>query len=203
MRLHLGWGDLATDAEAWVAARATARVAELHGPPNGLRRERHQVELDAVDHAAARRRLLALEWFPPGLLRAARASDGRTVLQRCRFAPPFTVDAPVRVAEWIEEPHRLVVTMVTLAGHPERGVERYELVLDPALGRASLAVDKAWELAEPLARLAAPFSAWLQGHATRASLRHLAASDLSERWPGPAPGRRGGAGRRRSAPGRR
>lgn len=174
MRIHLGWGDLFADAESWVDVPASARPAELHGPANGLRRERYRVELPAAAHAAARTRLHELRWFPPGLLRAALASDGRTVLQRCRFAPHLTVDAPVRVAEWIEEPHRLAVTLVTLSGHPERGVERYELVLDPALGRASLVVDKAWELAEPAVRLARPFATWLQAHATRASLRHLA-----------------------------
>lgn len=170
MRFHLGWGsDLERAAAAATNLEPTARAAELRGASNGLRRERHRVELPAVAFEDARRELLALRWFPPSFLRTAMAPDGRTVMQRCRIGP-ISVDAPVRMAERVEEDHRVAIGVVTLDGHPERGVERYELVLDQALGRATLTIEKAWELRDPLARRAWPFATWLQAHATRRSL---------------------------------
>jgi uncharacterized protein (UPF0548 family) len=173
MRIRAGWGgDLARAAREAECRLSTARIAELRGSSNGLRRERHVVELDGSAYDTARRELLAFRWFPPGLLRTAVAPDGVTVMQRCRIGP-ISVDAPIRVVERVEEEHRVAIAVVTVDGHPERGVERYELVLDPALDRVTLAIDKAWSLADPLARLAAPFASWLQAHATGASLRRF------------------------------
>lgn len=173
MRLSVGWGrQLAEDAERWTRVPATARLGDLHGSSNGLRPARHRAQIDASGHDRARAALLAFEWFPPRFLRQVVASDGVTVLQRCRLGP-LSVDAPVRIAEHVVEPMRVSIALVTVQGHPERGVERYELVLDAALGAATLTVEKAWDLADPLARAAAPFSTWLQAHATRASIAHL------------------------------
>lgn len=173
MRFHLGWGsDLAQAAADASGLAPTARRSELRGPSNGLRRERHRVELPAAAFEDARRELVALRWFPPSFLRTATAPDGTTVMQRCRIGP-VSVDAPVRITERVEEARRVAIGVVTLAGHPERGVERYELVLDPALGRTTLTIEKAWELRDPLARLAWPFATWLQALATRRSLRRF------------------------------
>lgn len=173
MRLHLGWGgDMTSAARSATRRRATARGAELHGTSNGLRWERHVVELPGDAFVAARAEILAFRWFPRTLIRTAVADDGETVLQRCRIGP-ISVDAPVRVAERVEEQHRLALTVVTVEGHPERGAERYELVLDPAIDRVTLCVEKAWTLSDPLARLGAPVATWLQAHATRRSLRRF------------------------------
>jgi uncharacterized protein (UPF0548 family) len=172
MKLRIGWGDLTSAAARAVDLPATATGSELRGSSNGLRRERHRAELHGAAFPEAARELLAFRWFPQGFLRAEVGPDGRSIMQRCRIGP-VTVDAPVRVVERVEEPRRVAVTVVTLAGHPERGVERYELVHDSALARATLTVTKAWELADPLARLAGPFSTWLQAYATRVSLRRF------------------------------
>ncbi len=172
MKLHLGAG-LPSNHARWQEVDATATLAELHGASSGLRRERHVVEVDGRAFERARLELLAFRWFPPQFLAASVCSDGVTVVQRCRLGPMVRVDAPVRVVECVDEPHRVALAVVTLRGHPERGVERYELVLDGVLDRATLTVDKAWALADPLARLVAPFSTWLQGYATRRSLRHF------------------------------
>ena len=138
-----------------------------------MHRERHTVELDGRDFAQAREELLAFRWFPQGVIRPTICADGVTVVQRFRIGPFACIDAPVRVVERIEEPSRVAIAVVTVRGHPERGVERYELVLDPALDRVTLAIEKAWELVDPLARLGAPLATWLQGHATRLSLRRF------------------------------
>lgn len=173
MRFHLGWGDLRADANDWTSAAETAAAGELFGATNKLSRGRSMREVSATYFPAVRAAIAAFRWFPPSFLRASTAADGVTVLQRCRLGPA-SVDAPVRVVERIDEPHRVSITVVTLRGHPERGVERYAVVVDPALGRATLTIDKAWELADPIARTAAPFATWLQAYATRRSLAWLA-----------------------------
>lgn len=170
--LHLGWGaPLRRDCAEWSEAEATAGAHELRGT-NGLRHERSRVTLPGAEFARAREELLAFRWFPQRFIRAAACEDGATVLQRCRIGP-LTVDAPVRVVECADEPRRVALVVVTLRGHPERGVERYELVHDAALDRATLTVEKAWALDDPLARAARPFAAWLQAYATRVSLRRF------------------------------
>ena len=174
MKLRLGpMPSGASDRCEAMAAPVTAAAGELHAANGGLVRERHRVELPAAGFERAREELLEFRWYPPRFLRAALCADGLTVLQRCRVAPFASVDAPVRVVETVDEPRRVAVTVVTVRGHPERGVERYELVHDPALPRVTLTVEKAWELADPLARLAGPFSRWLQAYATRVSLRRF------------------------------
>ena len=173
MRFHLGWGgDLRAAADGASQRPPTARGSELSGSSNGLQRERRVVEIDGDAWAAARDELLAFRWFPRELLRAEVAADGETVMQRVRLGP-VSVDAPVRIVEREETERRVALTVVTVTGHPERGVERYQLVLDPALHRLTLTVEKAWTLADPLARLARPFATWLQAHATRRSLRRF------------------------------
>ena len=172
MRFHLGWGEsLADAAEVWVTAPASAEAADLDRVDTGLSRERYRVAIPARAHASARRELLALRWFPQSLLRAAVADDAVTVLQRVRIGP-ISFDAPVRIVELYADDDRARITVVTLTGHPERGVERYELRRERD-GSATLGVDKAWALADPLARLGAPFATWFQAHATRRSLRRF------------------------------
>ena len=170
MRFHLGWGDALEDAAAaWTAAPATAERSDLDR--GGLVREAYRVRIPAAAHGAARREMVALRWFPQSLLRSAVADDAVTVLQRVRIGP-ISVDAPVRIVELYADDHRAAIAVVTLAGHPERGVERYELVRN-ADGSGTLTVDKAWALVDPLARLVAPFAQWFQAYATRRSLRRF------------------------------
>lgn len=172
MRFHLGARRL-DDCTIHARADATAVLSELHRGNAGLRREQHTVELDGRDFARAREELLTFRWFPQRVIQPTICADGVTVVQRLRIGPFASIDAPVRVVERVEEPSHVAIAVVTVRGHPERGVERYELVLDPALDRATLTIEKAWELADPLARLGAPFATWLQGHATRLSLRRF------------------------------
>lgn len=172
MKFHLGTGPV-EGCTGHARADATAALSELRRGNGGLRHERHAVELDGRAFLRARDELLAFRWFPQHLIRPMICADGVTVVQRFRIGPFASIDAPVRVVELIDEPRRVAITVVTLRGHPERGVERYELVLDPALDRATLTIEKAWALADPLARLGAPFATWLQGYATRLSLRRF------------------------------
>lgn len=170
MRIHASWGRMARDAAPLVGLPATARASELAGSSNGLTRARSSLDLPGSGYDAVRSAIAELRWFPDDFLRAVMAPDGVTVLQRCRVAPFVCIDAPVRIVDRVDEPHRVAVTVVTVAGHPERGVERYSATRDPALDRVTVTVEKAWVLADRLARLAGPFSNWFQGHATRRSL---------------------------------
>ncbi|MGH2429543.1 MAG: DUF1990 family protein [Candidatus Limnocylindria bacterium] len=186
MRFAFGIGSPpASDCGRWRDADVTAFLAELRSNGGGLIRSRLEVELEgrsAIEpqerFARARMEVLAVRWFPPRLVEAFACGGespgvGTTILQRCRIGPWLSVDAPLRVVEVVDERWRVAIACATLDGHPERGVERYELVYDPALHRSTLTVEKAWALADPLARVAGPFSRWFQSYATRASLRRF------------------------------
>ena len=184
MKLRAGRGsNLHASCREWVDVRPTATLGDLQGAGDGLRRERQAVVLSnpldfstQARFAAARRELLAGRFFPPWFATTVVCGDGEVavgslLLQRLHAGPLMSIDAPVRVAELVDEAERVALTFVTLDGHPERGVERYDLRLED--GHTTLTVDKAWQLSNRLLRIGTPAASVLQRYATRLSLRRF------------------------------
>ena len=184
MKLHLGTGGAADAACAsWLDVAATATLSELDRPGRGLRPGHAETALlrplGSSAHerfSAARTELLAARFFPAWFATTHVCGSptldvGITVLQRLRVGRLATIEAPVRVVELVDEPERVAVTLVTLDGHPERGIERYDLRL--VNDRVTLGVEKAWMLASPLLRIGTPLADVLQRFATRLALRRF------------------------------
>ncbi len=184
MKLHRGRGpDVRASCADWIGTRATATPADLDGEDDGLRRERHTTVItgprasSAADRfAAARAELLACRFFPDWFATIVVCGEGQlvvgaTVLQRLQIGPVLSIDAPVRVVELVDQPQRVAITLVTVHGHPERGVERYDLRI--VGDRTSLTVVKAWELADWFLRLGFPAALVVQRFATRLSLHRF------------------------------
>ncbi|MCA1587666.1 MAG: DUF1990 domain-containing protein [Chloroflexi bacterium] len=178
MRLrHRRGSNVRASCADWDGARPTATVADLHARGGPLRRERQATVLTGPRassarerFAATRRELLAGRFFPRWFASTVVCGDGTlavgsTLLQRLHVGP-------FGVAELIDDPERVALTFVTLDGHPERGVERYDLRLEGD-DRATLTVDKVWELPNRLLRIGTPAASVLQRYATSLSLRRF------------------------------
>jgi uncharacterized protein (UPF0548 family) len=119
--------------------------------------------------------------FPPSLLRATvceadgRLAPGSTVVQRI-FLGPIGLESAVRVSKCFDMlqagVRRAGFECRTLAGHPERGVERFTLTLHPE-GQISFAIDSRSRLAAWYALPGAPVARAIQRHAVAAALAHV------------------------------
>lgn len=85
---------------------------------------------------------------------------------------PLGVRAPCRVLEVFEEPDRRGLTYGTLPGHPESGIERFE-VLRAADGALRLRISGYSRPGSPLVRAGAPLARMVQERITRRYLRAL------------------------------
>ena len=183
VRLHIGSAPAdASGCAEWDRTEATAVAGDLERPRAArLRPGHHRARLcgpgpsAAATFGAVRAELLAARFFPSWFATTAVCGAamriGCTVIQRLHAGPLLTIDAPVRVVDLVDEPERVAVTLVTVAGHPERGVERYELRADER--GLVLSVTKAWTLPNPILRLGWPAADVVQRYATRLSLRHF------------------------------
>lgn len=182
LRLHVGPADPRRCCAEWADALSTATLADLRAAGDRLHRERRETDVgtsaDASAEerfASARRELLAGRLFPRWFAAAAACrlplTADTTVVQHVVVGPFLRIDVPVRVVELVDQPDRLAIAFATLHGHPERGVERYELRRDGA--RVSLTVDKAWTLAAWWVRPGTPLAWLVQRVATGLSLRRF------------------------------
>ncbi|HEY7524835.1 MAG TPA: DUF1990 family protein [Candidatus Limnocylindrales bacterium] len=156
-------------------------------PRDGLRHDRHDATVRAADgdadaaFEAARERLVRYRIFPASVLRPTVDTpdgvvrDGALVVFRA--ALPFrlvSLEGAVRVLRtWDEEiasGRETGFEIATLAGHPERGAERFVVRLERATGRLSLTIEAWSSPGSVLVRLAGPIGRWIQLRATRAAL---------------------------------
>jgi uncharacterized protein (UPF0548 family) len=93
-----------------------------------------------------------------------RVTAGSTVRQTLRFGP-FRFVAPCRVIEVLDAPGRRGFVYGTLAGHPERGEERFELVLLDD-GRVRFEITAFWRANRWYSRLGGPVVWLIQRWAT-------------------------------------
>lgn len=106
----------------------------LSPPPRAPRVDRDEARAPFSPEAFARARdaLLRYDVYPPDVLARrvctpdARMAMGALVVQRIP-APLFALEAGVRVSAFEDGPDRVGFAYATLAGHPERGVARFEL----------------------------------------------------------------------------
>jgi uncharacterized protein (UPF0548 family) len=119
--------------------------------------------------------------FPPSLLSATvceadgRLAPGSTVVQRI-FMGPIGLESGVRVSECFDTLQAGVRSAGfecrTLVGHPERGVERFTLTLQPE-GRIAFAIDSRSRLAAWYALPGAPVARAIQRRAVASALAHV------------------------------
>lgn len=115
----------------------------------------------------------------PGRARDARPHDrdprdvrpGDVIELRLGMGP-FRVCAPCRILEVFDEPDRRGLTYGTLPGHPESGIERFE-VLRAADGSLRVRLSGFSRPGSPLVRVGAPVARIIQEHITRRYLRAL------------------------------
>jgi len=100
-------------------------------------------------------------------------SEGESFLLLTRIVPRVYVGAPVRIVEFSAGAKKLVMTYVTLAGHPERGEETFVLDLADD-GVVSLTIAAVSRPAQWSARLGTPVARLVQKRITR---RYLNAAD--------------------------
>jgi uncharacterized protein (UPF0548 family) len=102
---------------------------------------------------------------------SARAELGTDLLLRVGFGP-FHMSAPCRVLEVIDGPDRAGFAYGTLRGHPECGLERFEIVRD-AMGTLSLHLTGFSRPGTVLTRCARPVADAVQRRITARYLRAL------------------------------
>ena len=115
-------------------------------------------------------RLMRFSMEPPGSI-----ARGTLIVQRFCFVG-LALEAAVRVVDIWDRQDGASRTAgfqyVTLAGHPERGVETFEVRLQPD-GRVSVSIRARSEPAVFVARLGRSVARRVQVAATRAALRRL------------------------------
>jgi uncharacterized protein (UPF0548 family) len=159
----------------------------------GLQHDRYRVAV-TVDEGAdlekafatARDRLLRYRIFPDTVLRPfVDSADGLVardvvVVFRARLPLlPVAIEAAVRVVEtWdLDGPsgeRRSGLEVATLAGHPERGHERFEIELEPGTRRLGFTIEAWSRPGSWLVRLGGPVTRWVQVRAARAALGQFA-----------------------------
>lgn len=205
MRLVLDQGPPTTDAVARWATRP-----RTDAPRSGLRHDRHRIDVAiavgvAADAAfeAARDRLFEYRIFPEAILRQlvgtpdGRVRDDAIVVFRASLPrSPVSIEGGIRViATWERsdmDERRAGFEIATLAGHPERGHERFEVRLDRQARLLSFTIEAWSRPGGLLVRLAGPVGRWFQLHASRAALRLFADSlPDPQRGVGPLGGQNG------------
>ena len=133
-------------------------------------------------HRLLARAIFAYEVFPPTLvspvLLRSPLEVGDTVGILFHFLPGLDLFCGARVLECFDEPRDGVwhtgFKYRTLAGHPELGEETFSVEKDMVTGRVVAAL-RSWSRAGTwLTWLAAPCTRYLQLHANKAALAHLA-----------------------------
>lgn len=165
-----------TEAALRGAAPSIPAGLSLEDPvPPGFRRLDRSAVLERRDLDAVAAELFSWQLH----LRAGlgvRASDtplGLGAVLELRLGPgPFSLRAPCRVVEIIEQPNRRGFTYATLPGHPESGLERF-LLEQGADGRVRLTLSAVSAPASLPARLARPRADAVQERITRRYLRAL------------------------------
>lgn len=154
-----------------VTAPASAETAAAQG----FRRIEKETGLARRDLAGAAVDLLTWRLHDRAGLQV-RASDLRvhvgTVAVLCVGIGPMSVLAPCRVTEVIDEPDRQGFAYGTLPGHPERGVERFEILRDRS-GGLTLRISGYSRPGTLLTRLGAPVALGVQAVITRRYMRGL------------------------------
>jgi uncharacterized protein (UPF0548 family) len=145
--------------------------------PAGYRHDDLRVELGRGDEVTARARLGIETWrahtgaglavYPTG----APVEVGGTVLVVATVGP-LRVVAPCRIIAVVDEPSRFGFAYGTLPGHPEQGEEAF-VCEQSADGTVIFRVRAFSRPRDPLARLGAPVSRWVQTRATRSYLKAL------------------------------
>ncbi|MFE5774377.1 DUF1990 family protein [Brachybacterium sp. NPDC056505] len=107
----------------------------------------------------------------PGPAYAGHAHPGEVIALRLGVGR-LRVCAPCRVLEVFEEPDRRGLTYGTLPGHPEAGIERFE-VLRAADGALRLRISGYSRPGSPPVRVGAPVARIVQERITRRYLRAL------------------------------
>jgi uncharacterized protein (UPF0548 family) len=184
VRLVLGHGPPTTDALArW------APLPRTDAPRSGLRHDRHRIDVAIAEGVgadsafeAARDRLLEYRIFPEAILRPlvgtpdGRVRDDTVVVFRASLPrSPVSIEGGIRViATWDRsdgDGRRAGFEIATLAGHPERGHERFEVRLARQARRLSFTIEAWSRPASFVVRLAGPIGRWIQVRASRAALR--------------------------------
>ncbi|MBK0331399.1 DUF1990 domain-containing protein [Brachybacterium sp. MASK1Z-5] len=168
---------------------AQLRNAEVTAPwdaaapdvvPPGFRRIEHTAPLARRDLDGAVQDLLPWRMHTraglevavdPGPDREGAAHPGDVIELRLGVGP-LGVRAPCRVLQVFEEPDRRGLTYGTLPGHPEAGIERFEVVR-AADGALRLRISGYSRPGSPLVRAGAPLARIVQERITRRYLRAL------------------------------
>lgn len=174
--------DASVDCRRWQAARQTDAGGLDAGPG-----ERHRAELtfdgdegrfERALHLVMRYAMFPASWLIPTVCSDdGRLAPGVTVVQRV-FMGPIGVESGVRVMDVFDEVgeagavgRRAGFSCGTLLGHPERGVERFMLVLHE--GQITFSLESRSELATWYARLVPPIARFFQHRAVAAAMRHV------------------------------
>jgi Domain of unknown function (DUF1990) len=133
-------------------------------------------EAPAARFARVRARLLAYDIYPPrafvfALCPPGRVQRGTTIVQRVRIGG-LAIEAGVRVVDVWWRATDAGFTYVTLAGHPECGVETFRVRLDDG-GDVHVLIEARSHPGELLTWLGLPIARLAQRSLTRAALRRL------------------------------
>jgi uncharacterized protein (UPF0548 family) len=169
--------------DRWSGAPATS-------PPDGLPTSTHEryesvVELRTGEDADAafdrvRARLFAYDIFSPRLVRFVLCPNGIVELDALIVqhvgVGPIRLESAVRIVDvWdhsSDEQRDPGFRYVTLAGHPERGVESFAVQRDKS-GEVLLTVEARSEAGTIITRIGRPVARRVQVAATRTALRRL------------------------------
>jgi uncharacterized protein (UPF0548 family) len=172
------------DCQRWADSPATASVEDLENAKldtysSFVRGTGYETATETFERAIDL--LLQYRLFPPETVDAtvctpdARIGPGTVIVQRGYFGP-FAVESAVRVEQISDEPtfagRRFAFTVVTLEGHPLRGVETVALLLHET-GRIELNFTSTSRPAGLLSTLGAPLTRRLQRRANQAAMAHF------------------------------
>ena len=188
--MHVMLARVRHDADPCARWRLQAPTSTREGQPT-WRRDRYEAEVvrpaDETPEATFERvwaRIAHYRIFPDTLLWASicppgEVTEGAVIVQRFRVWM-VTVECAVRVIDrWDEntgETRRAGFRYVTLAGHPERGVESFEVRSD-ATGRITVVIAARSRAGTLLTWLGHPYARRLQVSATERALRSLTRGD--------------------------
>ncbi|MDN5685583.1 MAG: DUF1990 domain-containing protein [Brachybacterium sp.] len=161
-----------------VQQKITAPVDALENPPAGYRRIHRSAVVTGVSFEDAAADVLTWALQCRAGIDVVASSTPLTEGTEARLrlgVGPFTITAPCRVLQVIDEPGRQGFRYATLPGHPESGIEQF-LVTRTATGLVRVHLDAVSRPATWYARLGAPVTRVVQEIATRRYLRALSTS---------------------------
>lgn len=162
-----------------VEQQITAPTDALENPPAGYRRLHRSAVITGTSFEDAAAAVLA--WTLQrragmGMVTSSTVLTEGTEARLRLGIGPFTITAPCRVLQVIDEPDRQGFTYGTLPGHPESGIEQFT-VTRTATGLVRVHLDAVSRPATWYARLGAPVTRLAQEIATRRYLRALSTPD--------------------------